>query len=735
MQLALSTGWRSLSRRPNRAAVDGSQVRHANMKKFLRPVLTHVATLVAAAGIVTPACAQARPFTAEDMLDVVQISGSVAVGAKGDRLAFVLPDLSDEWNVAERVQVGAVHIMDVSSSGERPQPVAGAGSQNSYPVFSPDGTRLAFFMDSDKGGRLAILDIASGQVQEAGTPFPGKATRTPQWATVDRVVYARPDVPAPTPEQPRIEVLTISDPLPGDAYFRRDSRAGLRMADLRTGTERVLVPDGSRLGSFVVSPSGQYLLGNVGGQQRAQLWDLSAETDPHGVGAGADRPEWLADGRLLVRAPGRLAAIDPGRASGPPTHLVDLSLPIAGLTESPDGQHFAGFVADPSLTDPEVEAPQPNMYTVARPFLDAVLLSVPGGAITNLTEDISDQIRSLTWAPEGDAIYFIGTDNATYDETLYRYDVESGERTVLSTGKEAIDRIIATADGLLASIQSATTPSDLWSIDGTDGERARVTDLNPQLSDIDFSEPSLFHFESQEGDRLGSLLYRATGNVPPDGEPVITYVYEKLTPGIHRFQPRQQIFATHGYAVLMPNVMIRVGQPGTSYVSSVVPAIAAVRNMGFTNGKSCMWGGSFGAYATSFVITQTHTFDCAVSRATPPELFRNWASGRDRDSRNIESGQARLGGSPFEVQDRYISQSAFFHLDKVETPVLITHGVKDFTILYEEGAMMFYALRQLGKEATLVTYREGDHSLYRHSRADALDVHQRMLDWFALYLR
>ena len=122
-------------------------------------------------------------------------------------------------------------------------------------------------------------------------------------------------------------------------------------------------------------------------------------------------------------------------------------------------------------------------------------------------------------------------------------------------------------------------------------------------------------------------------------------------------------------------------------------------------------------------------------RATPPELFRNWASGRDRDSDNIEFGQARMGGSPFEVMERYLSQSAFFHLDNVETPVLLTHGVKDYTILVGEGEMMFYALRQLGKEATLVLYEEGDHSLYRHSRADALDVHQRMLDWFEKYLR
>ncbi len=94
-----------------------------------------------------------------------------------------------------------------------------------------------------------------------------------------------------------------------------------------------------------------------------------------------------------------------------------------------------------------------------------------------------------------------------------------------------------------------------------------------------------------------------------------------------------------------------------------------------------------------------------------------------------------MGGSPFEVPDRYMSQSAFFHLDKVTTPVLIMHGVKDYTILFGEGEMMFYALRQLGKEATFVIYNHGDHSLSRHSRSDTLDVYQRMLDWFGKYLQ
>jgi dipeptidyl aminopeptidase/acylaminoacyl peptidase len=93
-----------------------------------------------------------------------------------------------------------------------------------------------------------------------------------------------------------------------------------------------------------------------------------------------------------------------------------------------------------------------------------------------------------------------------------------------------------------------------------------------------------------------------------------------------------------------------------------------------------------------------------------------------------------MGASPFEAPERYVSQSAFFHLDKVTTPVLIMHGVEDKTILFGEGEMMFYALRRLGKDAVFVAYTHGDHSLSRHSRADTLDVNQRMLDWFAKYM-
>ena len=45
------------------------------------------------------------------------------------------------------------------------------------------------------------------------------------------------------------------------------------------------------------------------------------------------------------------------------------------------------------------------------------------------------------------------------------------------------------------------------------------------------------------------------------------------------------MFISHGYAMLMPNVKVKVGQTADSFEKCVVPAVNAVRQMGFTNGK------------------------------------------------------------------------------------------------------------------------------------------------------
>lgn len=697
--------------------------------------------------------AQSPPpvFTAEDMLNVQTFAGGqpVAVAPTGQAVAYVLTDLGDEWNIQERQPTGHLVVQAISggkAGTARALTPLGSATHGSFPVWSPDGSHLAFVREDAAGGRLVVWNAGKDELTPIGESFSPRASLPPQWdSSGQRIVFAMPvDVEKQQPSRVRV-VKSTDERIPGDQFFVDDRQALLVAADLRSNRVTLVLADPIVLRSFKLSPDSRHLiytapaketLGIIG-KERNESFVVSLDGElpakPRKLPA-VPQAGWSPDGRLLFVKNGKLQALALDAAE-PAPFLPELNIRVSGANWSPDGSSFLALVPDPSLSDPEIEPPQPGMFTLARPFFDLYLVSAADGTARNLTQTVEDQISDPVWSPDGESVFFRAVHNQSYNETIYRYSVAGQKLQMLTTGEESYGSLAAAGGFLAATIEDATHPDDLYLFDVSSGTRNRVTTLNPQLAKFRFSKPSLFYYFNADGERLGALLYKPNGLPPEQKIPVITWIYEKMTPGIHRFNARDQMVISHGYGILMPNVKVKVGEPADSFYRCVVPAVNAVREMGFTNGRFGLWGHSFGAYATSNLITRTDIFAAAVSGATPPELFRNWASGRDRDSRNIESGQARMGGSPFVYPERYLSQSAFFHLDKVHTPVLILHGEKDLTILFGEGEMMFYALRQLGKTAEFVAYANGDHSLSRHSRQDALDVNRRILEWFDRYLQ
>jgi dipeptidyl aminopeptidase/acylaminoacyl peptidase len=654
------------------------------------------------------AAAETPVFTFEDMLDVRTFAsgGPVALSPSGRFVAYVVTDLQDEWNVLEPRPTGHLYVRPLAAGGAARALTEGA-AHGSFPVWSPDGERLAFFREDETGGRLAIWRVDTSELTYFGETFTARSYLAPRWAPGGNHLLFAAAVKNPDPAPlPRVRVVESTDArIPGDDFFVDRRKAVLFAADVASGRVVPLLSEPALVRSFRLSKDGRSVLYSV------------PEPETFGV-IGKERSETFE----VPLTGGAAEKVSPEDARADERIW------------SPAADHYLRLVPDATVTDPEIETPVPDMYSIARPFMDLYLGSASGGEERNLTAGFPDQVSDPVWSADGRQVFFKTTHNQSYDETIHGYGLGDGRRSVVASGAESYDDLSAARGVVVFSAQSATRPRDLYAVDTETGERSRITDLNPQLSRFRFSEPSMFSFWNADGEKLQALLYEPVGG-PVENAPVITWIYEKLTPGIHRFDARNQVFLNHGYAMLLPNVKVKVGETATSFVKSVVPAVGKLREMGHGSSRFGLWGHSFGAYATSFVITQTDVFSCAVSGATPPELFRNWASGRDRDSRNIERGQARMGGSPFDFPERYLSQSAFYHLDKVETPVLILHGEKDLTILFGEGEMMFAALRQLGKEATFVAYTEGDHSLSRHSRADTLDVNRRILDWFEKHLK
>ena len=651
----------------------------------------------------------AVPFTAADMLEIQSFARGqpVALSRDGAYVAYVLTDIDDEANILERRPTGHIHVMRI---GESAAALTSGATSSAYPVWSPDGMRLAFFLFDGGGGVLAIWDRKTSETRMLGERFSGKAYLPPQWDREgSRIVFAAAvREPATTPPT-RVQVMRSGDArIPGDAFFldrRRARLVSISTDDTERGTQSELSTP-VRLRAFSLAPKGDRV-------------SFSAVTEESFGLIGRQQQEVY------------IVPLD-GSASPMPMPRDELEELSRTRFRSPDAKQLVTLVPDPAVQDPEIGPVEEGMYTIARRSMDLYLAATEDGDTRNLTGGFEDHVLDPVWSPEGDSLYFRSVDHQSYEETLYRYRVATrnpdvGARVLREPlcERDPLDVHAAKRDAARGALSNRPRDGRAFPTDGSQPTARRFRILDAR--DVRVRE------RRRRASR-SALVQTDAGRCRRKSSRHHLYLREAHTqrPPISASTPD---FITHGYAVLMPNVKVIVGETATSFLKSVVPAVAAVRAMGFTNDKFCLWGGSFGAYATSYVITQTNIFECAVSRATPPELFRNWASGRDRDSNNIERGQTRMGGSPFEVQDRYFSQSAFFHLDQVETPVLLTHGVKDKTILVGEGEMMFYALRRLGKEAELVLYAEGDHSLYRHSRADAIDVHERMLAWFERYLK
>ena len=287
---------------------------------------------------------------------------------------------------------------------------------------------------------------------------------------------------------------------------------------------------------------------------------------------------------------------------------------------------------------------------------------------------------------------------------------------------------------------------DLWVSDLDFAVTKRVSDANPQQKHFLWGTAEPFEWHSTDGVPLQGILYKPERFEESHTYPLVVYFYERLSDRLHRYHApnpgRSSVaysyYTSNDYLVFLPDIPYRTGYPGPSAEAAILPALTKLIDTGFVDERAIgVQGHSWGGYQIAHLVTRTNVFAAAVSGAPVSNMTSayggiRWSSGMSRMFQ-YERSQSRLGGSLWEVPNRFWENSPIFFADKIETPVLILHNDEDGAVPWYQGIEFFVALRRLSKPAWLLNYNGEAHGLGKF--ANRRDYARRMSQFFDHYLK
>jgi len=476
----------------------------------------------------------------------------------------------------------------------------------------------------------------------------------------------------------------------------------LYAVDLKTGAKRLLIT--KYIGSASLSPDATKALVFRGAEKTWSVFDLATAKEttlkiPYPVYDELhDTPDlpgpyglvgWTKDGTVLVRDKFDVWACDP---TGVAT--------ARNLT----GGRLSGLRFTPVDLDPDEKYVDPNDM-----------------AMTAMQDDT--KAGGLYWR-RGNAVQKLV-------DGPYRFGI---------TGK-AKD-----ADTLVVTRQDTTEYPDLW-LTNTKFERpAKVSDANPQQKEYNWLRSELVTWTSADGTPLQGILYKPEDFDYGKKYPMISYFYERNSDTLHSYlSPAPSastinipLFVSQGYLVFVPDIPYKTGAPGPSALSAIVPGVSAIVSRGYVDPKRLgIQGQSWGGYQVGYLVTATNMFAAAEAGAPVSDMFSayggvRYGSGVLRQMQ-YEHGQSRIGGTPWDSFLKYVDNSPVFHVDSIQTPLMIMSNDKDGAVPHTQGIEFYSAMRRLGKPCWMVVYNDEDHNLVQ--RKNRKDLSIRLSQFFDHFLK
>lgn len=267
---------------------------------------------------------------------------------------------------------------------------------------------------------------------------------------------------------------------------------------------------------------------------------------------------------------------------------------------------------------------------------------------------------------------------------------------------------------------------------------------NPQQKDYFWGKSELVNFTNSKGQKLQGALFYPADYQPGKKYPMVVYIYEILSNTVNGYTTPSERgaynttnFTTNGYFIFRPDIVYDINEPGMSAVNCVVPAVEEVLKTGMIDkDKVGIMGHSWGAYQTSFIITQTNIFKAAIAGAPLTDMISMsmsiyWNNGIP-DQKIFETSQGRFDGPWYDRMEEHIRNSPMFQAKNINTPLMIAFGDKDGAVDWHQGIEMYGTMRRMQKPHIMLVYADENHGLAK--KENQIDYQRRQMEFFEHYL-
>lgn len=658
--------------------------------------------------------AQTRGFDVRDLV-VLDRASAPTLSPDGGKLVFAVREADYEAN---RASTG-LWIRDLRTRDQRPpQRFSPEGWSVNSPSFAPDG-RTVYFLSGKSGSMQLWAQPAAGGEPVQVTDYPlavGSYRLSPDGRAVALSFDVFPDC---------ADLACTRAKLDARAQLKSTGQHYTQLFVRHWDSWK----DG-RLSQLFVAPLVEGKAGEPVRVSGALHGDI-----PHKPFGGVSDYAWAPDGRSLAVSV-RLAT---------PDEPWSTNFDIWRIAADGRGEPVNLTADNPAWdADPVFSADGRTLYyrAMSRPGFEAdrfalMALDLASGQRREIAPDWDRSADGITLSADGRTLYTTAQDLG--QRPLFAIDIASGRvRRVVGDGN--IGGFDLAGGTLAFTRDTLTSPAQVFVARADGGALRQISQLNAErLKDIAFGEFEQFSFKGWNDETVYGYVvkpwnYRAGEKYPvafiihggPQGSMGNSFHY--------RWNP--QTYAGQGFAVVFIDFHGSTGY-GQAFTDSISQDwggkpledlqkgwAAALQKYGFLDGeRACALGASYGGFMINWIAgSWPDGFRCLVNHAGVFDQRMMYYATEELWFTEWENG-----GPHFQVPDNYERFNPVNHVSAWKTPMLVTHGQKDYRVLVEQGLATFTALQRRGIPSEFLYFPDENHWIL--SPHNSVQWHDAVNDW------